>query len=414
MERPTKIDYYLKLASDAALRSTCLKRKYGAVIVKDDRIVSTGYNGAPRGRVNCGELGCPRMNVPNNTEYSTCRSVHAEANAIIHASYADLIGSDLYLAGFDCKANSEVDVTEPCPMCKRFIINAQISRVIVPDKENGHKIFSVKKWTLPAYDDSIPKVIDQKLTVKLPESKSGLIAVPYGSEASLSANKVNYRDQVTRLAEKILDELAYDKLSAYQPGSKVEPCSEDLTESFVLLLASMDCLPNEFAEMNASNPKLRLTLEAYVKAIDMLYRDKFESWEPFSNEVKHTTLDIIAEGLALYPLSTLTENNFHQFAQFVSDMTEPKHELDMNHLMSYSITFHDDDDPDEKQLHLESTCKTDNRKILQVIDKEFFLKLAPAVTIYGTLMNCNKRNIPQRDNRYTYYSLMCARLAIAR
>ena len=412
MERPTKINYYLKLAADAALRSTCLKRKYGAVIVKDDRIVSTGYNGAPRGRVNCGELGCPRMNVPNNTEYSTCRSVHAEANAIIHASYADLIGSDLYLAGFDCKTNSDVDVTEPCPMCKRFIINAQINRVIVPDKENGHKIFSVKKWTLPAYDDSIPKVIDQQLTVKSPESKSGLVAVPYGSEEPLYAKQVSHRDQVTNLAEKILSELTYDKIA-----SKLAPSqwSDDLAKLFVLLLTAMDCLPNEFNEMSAANPKLRLTLEAFVKAINMLYCKEFESWDPFSAEVKHATLDIIAEGLALYPLSTLTENNFHQFAQFVSDMTEPKHELDANHLLTYSITFHDDDNQDEKQLYLEITCKRDNRTHVQVIDKDFVRKIAPAISIYGTLMNCNKRNIPQRDNnRYRYYQLMCTRLAIAR
>ncbi len=152
-DRPTKKEYYLKLAEDAAKRSTCVKRNYGAIIVKDDHIVSTGYNGAPRGRTNCTELGCPRMNVAHNTEYSTCRSVHAEANAIIHANYNDMIGSTLYLAGIDCVTGKQVEKCEPCPMCKRMIINAQIAKVIVDDAE-----YIVKDWTLPINDDSIPKI----------------------------------------------------------------------------------------------------------------------------------------------------------------------------------------------------------------------------------------------------------------
>ena len=156
-ERPSKATYYLQLAADAAKRSTCMKRHYGAVIVKDDRIVSTGYNGAPRGRANCDLLGaCPRMAVPNNTDYSTCRSVHAEANAIIHANYNDMIGSTLYLAGWDCKTDKPVTETSPCPMCKRMIINAQINQVIVRD---GDKIksYDVADWISIENDDSIPK-----------------------------------------------------------------------------------------------------------------------------------------------------------------------------------------------------------------------------------------------------------------
>jgi dCMP deaminase len=156
--RPEKDLYYLKLALDAASRSTCLKRNYGAVIVKDDHIVSTGYNGAPRGRVNCSDIGCPRMNVAHNTEYSTCRSVHAEANAIIHANYSDMIGSTLYLSGSDCmKENQTIKDAEPCPMCKRMIINAQIDRVVVYDELMKPKIHYVKDWVLPCNDDSIQK-----------------------------------------------------------------------------------------------------------------------------------------------------------------------------------------------------------------------------------------------------------------
>lgn len=151
--RPDKNRYYLQIAKDASARSTCLKRRYGAVIVKDDHIISTGYNGAPRGAVNCLDIGCPRMNVPNNTEYSTCRSVHAEANAIIHGTYSDMIGSTLYLYGFDVQHEKVVLDGEPCPMCKRMIINAQIEKVVVLDGQNTPKEMIVKDWTLPCAED---------------------------------------------------------------------------------------------------------------------------------------------------------------------------------------------------------------------------------------------------------------------
>lgn len=158
MSRPIKDAYYLSFAQTASKRSTCLKRRYGAVIVKDDRIVSTGYNGAPRGRTNCLDIGCPRMNVPSNTEYSTCRSVHAEMNAVIHADYNDMIGATLYLYGETASNGVMVSDCEPCPMCKRVIINAQIKKVIVFGKDT-HTLreYNVKDWTLPCMDDSIPK-----------------------------------------------------------------------------------------------------------------------------------------------------------------------------------------------------------------------------------------------------------------
>ena len=98
-ERKSKDDYYLSIAGAVLARSTCLRRKYGAVIVRDDEIIATGYNGAPRGETNCCDLGyCFRQhqNIPHGERYEACRAVHAEANAIISASRRDMIGSTLY------------------------------------------------------------------------------------------------------------------------------------------------------------------------------------------------------------------------------------------------------------------------------------------------------------------------------
>ena len=136
MERMSKDEYYLQIAKDVAMRSTCLRRNYGAVIVNHDRIVSTGYNGAPRGEENCCDRGtCPRMenNVPHNSgTYSDCCSVHAEQNAIIHASFEDMQNGTLYLVGVNPKDGSTLTDISPCPICSRMIKNAGISRVVVP------------------------------------------------------------------------------------------------------------------------------------------------------------------------------------------------------------------------------------------------------------------------------------------
>ena len=102
MERISKENYYLDIAETVLERATCLRRVYGAIIVKNDEIISTGYNGAPRGRANCVDLGyCSReaMNVPRGERYELCRSVHAEANAIISASRRDRVGGTMYLVG---------------------------------------------------------------------------------------------------------------------------------------------------------------------------------------------------------------------------------------------------------------------------------------------------------------------------
>lgn len=136
MERPSKNLYYLQIARDVASRSTCLRRNYGAVIVNHDHIVSTGYNGAPRGEVNCCDRGtCPRndKNMAHNTgDYSECCSVHAEQNAIIHADFDAMDGATLYLVGVDPATGEDIKDVSPCPICLRMIKNAGIARVVIP------------------------------------------------------------------------------------------------------------------------------------------------------------------------------------------------------------------------------------------------------------------------------------------
>ena len=130
-QRPTKEEYYLGIAKAVCKRSTCLRRHYGAVLVKDDRIISTGYNGAARGNVNCCDKGtCIReeQNIPHGCNYELCEAVHAEANAIINGNPSDMIGSTLYLYGED--ANGNQIEGKPCKMCERLIRNARIENVI--------------------------------------------------------------------------------------------------------------------------------------------------------------------------------------------------------------------------------------------------------------------------------------------
>ena len=132
MERISKRDYYLKIASEVAKRSTCLRRQYGAVIVKNDEIIATGYNGAPRGDENCCDVGScwrDRHNIPHGEQYEKCVAVHAEANAIISASRNEMLGSTLYLYGFE-GFDKPIENPEPCIMCNRLLKNAGIDRVI--------------------------------------------------------------------------------------------------------------------------------------------------------------------------------------------------------------------------------------------------------------------------------------------
>ena len=155
-QRMSKDKYYLNIADAVLDRSTCLRRKYGAIIVKNDEILSTGYNGAPRGRVNCSELGyCNReqLRIPSGQRYELCRSVHAEANAIISASRRDMIGSTLYLVGRDAQTHELLTNATSCSMCRRQVINAGIERVIIRTGEDTFSIVDVDEWV--KNDDSI-------------------------------------------------------------------------------------------------------------------------------------------------------------------------------------------------------------------------------------------------------------------
>ncbi len=148
-QRPDKINYYLDIAQTVALRGTCIRRKFGAIIVKNDSIISTGYAGAPRGRKNCCDLQyCQRekLNIPRGERYELCRSVHAEANAIISASRENMIGSTLFLACIDYKTNTLVNGTSPCQMCRRMIINAGIDTVVVRDTADTYRVITVSEW----------------------------------------------------------------------------------------------------------------------------------------------------------------------------------------------------------------------------------------------------------------------------
>lgn len=157
--RTSKEDYYLGIADSVLSRSTCLRRKYGAIIVKADEILSTGYNGAPRGRTNCCDLGyCTRehLNIPSGERYELCRSVHAEQNAIISCSRRDMIGSTLYLVGRDAKTN-ELITAAPCSLCRRFILNAGIEKIVCCISKTSMEIISTSDWIED--DDSLPKKV---------------------------------------------------------------------------------------------------------------------------------------------------------------------------------------------------------------------------------------------------------------
>ena len=159
-QRVTKENYYLDIAQTVAQRGTCMRRKYGAVIVKNDSIVSTGYAGAPRGRKNCCDLGyCMRvkMNIPRGQRYELCRSVHAEANAIIAAPREQMLGATLYLAGIDAVTCELVPDGDCCQMCKRMVINAGIERVIIRNTPEKYTVIDVENWI--EHDDSLDGTI---------------------------------------------------------------------------------------------------------------------------------------------------------------------------------------------------------------------------------------------------------------
>ena len=159
MARIDKVNYYLDISQTVAERSTCLRRCYGSIIVNNDEIVSSGYNGAPRGRKNCVDLDyCTReeLNIPSGQRYELCRSVHSEANAIISASRREMLGATLYMACVDPATGELIPGSTSCSMCRRQIINAGIQRIVIRDTPYEYRIVDVERdWV--DEDDSLPE-----------------------------------------------------------------------------------------------------------------------------------------------------------------------------------------------------------------------------------------------------------------
>lgn len=156
MERKDKINYYLDISDTVSRRSTCIRRQYGAIIVRNDEIISTGYNGAPRGRKNCIDLDCctrEKLEIPSGERYELCRSVHAESNAIISAARKDIIGGVLYLVGRQYDTGELLEDTSSCAMCRRLIINAGITKVVSRISNSDFTTTQVRDWVFN--DDSV-------------------------------------------------------------------------------------------------------------------------------------------------------------------------------------------------------------------------------------------------------------------
>ena len=158
LARRDKDNYYLDIAETVLERGTCLRRNFGAIIVNHDQIISTGYAGSPRGRKNCSDIGyCTReqLNIPRGQRYELCRSVHAEANAIISAAREEMIGATLYLVCKDVKTGELVGDANSCSMCKRLIINAGITKVVIRNTCDEFTAVNVRDWIYN--DDSFPE-----------------------------------------------------------------------------------------------------------------------------------------------------------------------------------------------------------------------------------------------------------------
>jgi len=150
VERIDKVNYYLDIAQTVASRATCLRKKYGTVIVKNDEIISTGYCGAPRGRTNCSDLGeCTKKKLlPDERHggYDACRAVHSEQNAIISASRRDMLDAELYLVGYRTENGEYEKGASPCLTCRKMIINAGIKKVYVRVDESNYDEIVVQDW----------------------------------------------------------------------------------------------------------------------------------------------------------------------------------------------------------------------------------------------------------------------------
>jgi dCMP deaminase len=149
--RVSKDDYYLGIAKEVARRSTCFRRSIGAIIVRDDQIISTGYVGAPRKTKSSHEHGfClrDRLGIPHGERYELCRSVHAEQNAVINAARAgvNLLGGDMYIYGTIYGEDKPINAF-PCFICKKIIINAGLDRIVCSTVRGKKKVFRVSQWT---------------------------------------------------------------------------------------------------------------------------------------------------------------------------------------------------------------------------------------------------------------------------
>lgn len=156
MQRTDKTNYYLDIAETVLKRGSCIRRNFGAVIVNNDQIISSGYTGAPRGRKNCMDLNCcirQKFGIPRGERYEMCRSVHAEANAIIHASREKMLGATLYLVGKEMDNHNYVEKASPCSMCKRLIINSGIEQIIIRQDKKNFEIIPVDYWI--EHDESL-------------------------------------------------------------------------------------------------------------------------------------------------------------------------------------------------------------------------------------------------------------------
>jgi dCMP deaminase len=168
MARISKDEYYLNIAREVAERSTCLRRKYGAVIVQSDQIISTGYCGAPRGTANCIDIDfCLRekRNAKRGEHYEWCRSVHAEQNAIIHSKRLDMMNAKLYLMGIDAKTGEVMDDAEPCKLCQRMIINSGIEQVVSYTKNGLIKKVDVEKEWIEQNMGEVKKINGQWIVI---------------------------------------------------------------------------------------------------------------------------------------------------------------------------------------------------------------------------------------------------------
>lgn len=149
MQRIDKTNYYLDIAETVLKRGSCMRRNFGAVIVNNDQIISSGYTGAPRGRKNCMDMNCcirQKLGIPRGERYEMCRSVHAEANAIIHASREKMLGATLYLVGKEMDNLSYVKDASSCSMCKRLVINSGIKQVAIRRSETDFDLIPVEHW----------------------------------------------------------------------------------------------------------------------------------------------------------------------------------------------------------------------------------------------------------------------------